>query len=67
MKLLNIKQIEESLCLGHTKVAEIIRTGELQTIKIGRSRRSSPEWLAEFIQLQVDRQSFHEGASDDSE
>ena len=49
-QLLTVKEIEENLRLGHTKVAEIIRTGELKTVKIGRSRRSSTEWLGEFIQ-----------------
>ena len=57
-QLLTVKEIEESLRLGHTKTAEIIRTGELKTLKIGRSRRSTPEWISEFI----DRK-FQDGAA----
>ena len=56
IQLLTVKEIEQSLRLGHTKVAEIIRTGELQTVKIGRSRRSSPDWIAEFVQRKLDSQ-----------
>ena len=56
-QLLTVKEIEENLRLGHTKVAEIIRTGELKTVKIGRSRRSTTAWLEEFIQVLLERQS----------
>ena len=55
-QLLSVKEIEQSLGLGHTKTAELIRTGEIQSIKIGRSRRSTPEWISEFIQRKLEEQ-----------
>lgn len=55
-QLLSIKEIEQSLSLGHTKTAELIRTGELQTIKIGRARRSTPAWISDFIQRKLEEQ-----------
>ena len=55
-QLLSVKEIEQSLGLGHTKTSELIRTGEIQSIKIGRSRRSTPEWISEFIQRKLKEQ-----------
>ena len=34
-QLLSVKEIEQSLGLGHTKTAELIRTGEIQSIRLG--------------------------------
>ena len=55
-QLLSVKEIEQSLGLGHTKIAELIRTGEIQSIKIGRSRRSTPDWIDQFIQRKLKEQ-----------
>ena len=47
--LLSIKDAEERLNLGHTKVCELIADGDLKSIKIGRRRLIPPFAIEEFI------------------
>ena len=49
-KLLSVKDIEEALNLGHTKVCELIANGDIESIKIGRRRLIKPEAIDRFIE-----------------
>jgi len=48
-----VKDIEIALQLGHTKVSELIRTGEIKTFKIGRRRLTTPKALKKFIERKL--------------
>ena len=48
-ELLSIRDIEEALKLGHTKVCELIADGDIESIKIGRRRLATPEAIDKFI------------------
>ena len=61
--LFTVKQIEQLLGLGHTKVYELLRTGELPSIKIGTSRRITYEAAKDFIAQKVKEQSSRSGDS----
>ena len=56
-RLISVKDIESALQLGHTKVSELIRTGEIESIKIGRRRMSTPEALKKFIERKFNGES----------
>ena len=47
--LLTLREVEKLLRLGHSKVAELIANGRLQSLKIGRSRRVRRSDLDDFI------------------
>ena len=47
--LLSIKDTEEALNLGHTKVCELIADGDIKSIKVGRRRLIPPTAIDEFI------------------
>jgi len=57
IQLLTVREIEGSLRLGHTKTAELIREGEIKTLKIGSRRMATPEALQDFIQKKLEEQS----------
>jgi excisionase family DNA binding protein len=44
-----VEQVAKMLHIGRDKVYELIRTGQLRSIKIGKLRRITEEQLAEFI------------------
>jgi excisionase family DNA binding protein len=44
-----VEQVAESLQIGRDKVYQLLRTGQLRSIKIGKLRRITEEHLAEFI------------------
>jgi len=48
--LLTLRQVGQLLGLGHTKVAELISDGSLQSIKIGRARRVRRSDLDRFLE-----------------
>jgi excisionase family DNA binding protein len=52
---LTVKESEERLGLGHTKFAELLNSGEIKSIKIGRARRIAEEWLDEFIAARLEQ------------
>ncbi len=56
-RLITVKDIENALQLGHTKVSELIRTGEIESFKIGRRRMSTPEALKKFIERKFNDES----------
>jgi excisionase family DNA binding protein len=47
--LLRPEEVAGILGVGRTKVFELIRTGELRSIKLGRSRRVSTDALAFYV------------------
>jgi excisionase family DNA binding protein len=47
--LLRPEDVAKALQIGRTKVFELIRTGELRSIKLGGSRRVSPAALADYV------------------
>jgi len=44
-----VEQVAEMLHIGRDKVYFLLRTGQLQSIKIGKSSRITNRHLAEFI------------------
>jgi excisionase family DNA binding protein len=49
MRGYTVEQIAEMLHIGRDKVYVLLRTGQLRSIKIGRSRRITDRHLAEFV------------------
>jgi excisionase family DNA binding protein len=47
--LLKIEEVVRILSLGRSQVYKLITSGELRSIKIGRSRRIPREALADFV------------------
>jgi excisionase family DNA binding protein len=47
--LLKIEEVVRILSLGRSQVYKLITSGELRSIKIGRSRRIPRQALAEFL------------------
>ena len=48
-RLFTVPEVMERLSLGRATVYNLIRTGELASIKIGRSRRVTPAALNDYI------------------
>jgi excisionase family DNA binding protein len=44
-----VEQVAKMLHIGRDKVYELLRTGQLRSIKIGKLRRITDEHLAEFV------------------
>jgi excisionase family DNA binding protein len=44
-----VEQVAKMLHIGRDKVYELIRTGQLRSIKIGKLRRITEDQLVEFI------------------
>ena len=44
-----VEQVAKMLHIGRDKVYELLRTGQLRSIKIGKLRRITDEQLAEFV------------------
>ena len=51
-QLLTVKEIQSALRLGHTRIYELINSGEIETFKIGRRRMATAEALDKFIKRQ---------------
>ena len=49
MQALTVEQVAKMLNIGRNKVYYLLRTSQLRSIKIGKSRRITDEQLAEFI------------------
>lgn len=47
--LLTVEEAAEALSLGKTKAYELIRDGQLSTVRIGRARRVPIEALDAFV------------------
>ncbi len=51
--LLTVEDAAQALALGRTKVYELVETGELRSVKIGRSRRIPVQALDEFVRTHL--------------
>ena len=49
MQAYTVEQVAKMLHIGRDKVYELLRTGQLRSIKIGKLRRITDEQLTEFI------------------
>ena len=49
MEAYTVEQVAKMLHVGRDKVYILLRTGQLRSIKIGKSRRITQQHLAEFI------------------
>jgi excisionase family DNA binding protein len=49
LRAYTVEQVAEILHVGRDKVYGLLRTGQLRSIKIGKSRRITDEHLAEFV------------------
>ncbi len=49
MQAYTVEQVAKMLNIGRDKVYQLLRTGQLRSIKIGKLRRITEEQLAEFI------------------
>jgi excisionase family DNA binding protein len=47
--LLRVEEVAEQLCIGRTKVFELIRSGELRSVKLGGARRVSATAVRAYI------------------
>ena len=44
-----VEQVAEMLNIGRDKVYYLLRTGQLRSIKIGKSRRITDQHIADFV------------------
>ena len=51
--LLTIKEVEKYLKLGHTKVHQLLASGEIASLKIGKSRRVRRTDLDRFLEALI--------------
>jgi excisionase family DNA binding protein len=49
-EFLTVEETADLLRVGRDKVYHLIRTGQLRSIKIGKLRRVSREWIREFVE-----------------
>lgn len=52
-RLLLVKEVEKALCLGHTTVCRLIKDREIESLKIGSSRRVPEEAVKRFIERKL--------------
>ena len=51
-RLLTVEETAEALHISRDRIYYLIRTGQLRSMKIGKSRRISRAWIEEFIERQ---------------
>jgi excisionase family DNA binding protein len=49
-QLLTIDEVASLCSLGRTKIYELVRSGEIESVKVGAARRITPAAVAAFIQ-----------------
>jgi excisionase family DNA binding protein len=49
LQAFTVEQVADMLHVGRDKIYYLLRTGQLRSIKIGKSRRITEEHLAEFV------------------
>lgn len=49
-RLLTVKDVEQRLQIAHTKLYELLGSGKLRSIKIGRARRIKESDLERFVE-----------------
>lgn len=53
-KWFTVVEVAEMLGYGQSKVRMLVITGELRSLKDGRSRRILPEWVDEYVRRRAD-------------
>jgi excisionase family DNA binding protein len=48
-----VSQVAQLLGYGETKVRMLIISGDLRSLKDGRSRRVLPEWVEDYVRLRA--------------
>ncbi|HBF83571.1 MAG TPA: DNA-binding protein [Streptomyces sp.] len=56
LDLLTVPQVMARLQLGRSAVYDLLRTGQLASITLGRARRIPAHALADFIRTRVDQE-----------
>ena len=51
--LLTVKEVEKHLKLGHTKIHQLLASGEIPSLKIGKSRRVRRTDLDRFLEALI--------------
>ena len=54
-KLLTVTEAHSSLGISRTALYALLRSGEVESVKIGRSRRIAPDALDRFVAALQDR------------
>lgn len=54
--LLSAEEAARALGIGRTRMYELLRTGEVSSVKLGRSRRVRPEDLEEYVERLVSKE-----------
>ncbi|HMI32576.1 MAG TPA: excisionase family DNA-binding protein [Propionibacteriaceae bacterium] len=52
-KWYTVSQVAQLLGYGETKVRMLIISGDLRSLKDGRSRRVLPEWVEDYVRLRA--------------
>jgi excisionase family DNA binding protein len=53
-KLYRVEEVAEALDVGRTKVFDLIRCGQLASVKVGGSRRITEQAIEDYIDALVD-------------
>jgi len=61
--LLRPEEVAEALGVGRTSVYELLRSGELRSVKIGKSRRIPTEAVRELVERLIAREEPSRGAA----
>lgn len=56
-KWFTVAEVAAMLGYGETKVRMLVISGDLRSLKDGRSRRILPEWVDEYVASRADRSS----------
>jgi excisionase family DNA binding protein len=54
LQAFTVEQVAKMLHISRDKVYELLRTGQLRSLKIGKLRRITDEQLAEFVASRED-------------
>jgi excisionase family DNA binding protein len=63
MQTYTVEQVADVLQIGRDKVYQLLRTGQLRSIKIGKLRRITDQHLAEFIASLEDDDTSRDGSN----
>ncbi len=55
VQLLTVVDAAQHLCISRSKIYELLASGELPSVRIGRNRRITMSDLAEFVENHLER------------